>query len=100
LSRSLFEDLPAGGRDAVSTYLNEVKSSDIYIGILGNSYGQKNENGISATELEYHTFLENVNDGEILLFIKGHDDSLRDSATNEFFNKAKKIVSLQTIQFN
>jgi ATP-dependent DNA helicase RecG len=87
----LFEDLPAGGRDAVSTYLNEVKSSDIYIGILGNSYGQKNENGISATELEYHTFLENVNDGEILLFIKCHDDSLRDSATNEFFNKAKKL---------
>ncbi|MBU4536011.1 MAG: DUF4062 domain-containing protein [Euryarchaeota archaeon] len=87
----LFEDLPAGGRDAVSTYLSEVKSSDIYIGILGNSYGPKNENGFSATELEYDTFLENVTDGEVLIFIKGHEDSLRDSETTEFFNKAKKL---------
>jgi ATP-dependent DNA helicase RecG len=87
----LFEDLPAGGRDAVSTYLSEVKSSDIYIGILGNSYGPKNENGISATELEYNTFLESVTDGELLLFIKGYDDTLRDTETNEFFNKTKKL---------
>ncbi|PKL66721.1 MAG: hypothetical protein CVV28_09995 [Methanobacteriales archaeon HGW-Methanobacteriales-1] len=87
----LFEDLPAAGRDAVSTYLSEVKSSDIYIGILGNSYGLRNENGVSATELEYKTFLENVTNGEILLFIKGHNNSLRDSETTEFFNKAKKL---------
>lgn len=87
----LFEDLPAAGRDAVSTYLSEVKSSDIYIGILGNSYGLRNENGVSATELEYNTFLENVTAGEVLIFIKGHDDSSRDSETTEFINKAKEL---------
>lgn len=87
----LFEDLPAAGRDAVSTYLSEVKSSDIYIGILGNSYGPKNENGVSSTELEYDTFLETVTDGEVLIFVKGQDDGSRDLETNKFFNKAKKL---------
>lgn len=87
----LFEDLPAGGRDAVSTFLAEVKSSDVYVGILGDFYGSKNEDSISATELEYNTFSETVTDGEILIFIKGHDDDLRDSEINLFFKKTKKL---------
>lgn len=87
----LFEDLPAGGRDAVSTFLAEVKSSDVYVGILGDFYGPKNEDGISATELEYNTFSEIVTDGEILIFVKGHDDDSRDSEINLFFKKTKKL---------
>ena len=85
----LFEDLPARGLDAVSTYLEQVKSSDIYIGILGNSYGPKNDDGISASELEYETFLETVN-GEVLIFVKGQNDDARDLEINEFLNKVKK----------
>ena len=87
----LFEDLPASGRDAVSTFLDEVKTSDVYVGILGNVYGPKNEEGISATELEYNTFSKTVTDGEILIFVKGQDDDLRDLETNLFFQKAKKL---------
>ena len=74
----LFENLPAGGREPVSTYLNEVKSSDIYLGILGNNYGPKGEDGISATEREYDTFIEHVTDGEILILIKGDNSISRD----------------------
>lgn len=85
----LFEDLPAQGLDAVSSFLERVKSSDIYIGILGNSYGSKNDDGISASELEYDTFLETVN-GEVLIFVKGQNDDARDLEINKFLNKAKK----------
>lgn len=87
----LFEDLPAGGRDPVSTYLEEVKSSDIYVGILGNSYGTKNEDGVSATELEYNTFIENVNNGEVLIFVKGYNDDLRDFEIKKFFKKIETL---------
>ena len=87
----LFEDLPAGGRDPVSTYLEEVKSSDIYVGILGNSYGTKNVDGVSASELEYDTFIENVNNGEVLIFVKGYNDDLRDFEIKKFFKKIETL---------
>ena len=45
----LFEDLPAKGRAPVSAYLKEVEKSDIYIGIIGNEYGIKGKDNISAT---------------------------------------------------
>lgn len=85
----LFEDVPATGRDAVSTYLEEVKRSDIYIGILGNSYGKKCGNNISATETEYNTFIESINNGEVLIFVKGHDDDGKDPEVITFFEKTK-----------
>lgn len=87
----LFEDLPAGGRDPVSTYLEEVKSSEIYVGILGSSYGTKNEDGVSATELEYDTFIKNVNNGEVLIFVKGYDDNSRDFDITTFFKKIENL---------
>jgi ATP-dependent DNA helicase RecG len=87
----LFEDLPAGGRDPVSTYLEEVKSSDIYVGILGSSYGSKNADGVSATELEYDTFIENVNNGEVLIFVKGYNDDSRDFEIIKFFKKIETL---------
>lgn len=83
----LFENLPASGRDPVFTYLDEVRNSDIYLGILGKKYGNKDENGISATENEYNTFIEHVNDGEVLVLIKGENNISRDSEVNEFLEK-------------
>ena len=35
----LFEDAPAKSKSAETSYLGEVKKSDIYIGILGTKYG-------------------------------------------------------------
>lgn len=85
----LFENLPAGGRDPVSTYLDEVKNSDIYLGILGNKYGNKGEDGISATEKEYGTFIKHVNDGEVLILIKGDNSISRDPEIIEFMEKTR-----------
>lgn len=35
----IFEDLPASDRRADEVYLEEVKSSDLYLGLFGNEYG-------------------------------------------------------------
>ena len=35
----LFEDCPARGKMSESVYLDEVRKSDIYIGLLGKKYG-------------------------------------------------------------
>ncbi|MDP2835813.1 MAG: DUF4062 domain-containing protein [Methanobacteriaceae archaeon] len=87
----LFEDLPSSGSNPVSTYLDEVKNSDIYLGILGMDYGNKNKDGISATEEEYDTFVENVSDGEILIFVKGDRTTTRDPQIDDFIDKTRDM---------
>ena len=51
----LFEDVPAKGRAPADVYLDEVRSSDIYIGLIGARYYGTNsvKRGVSATEREY-----------------------------------------------
>ncbi|MEN6552541.1 MAG: ATP-binding protein [Methanobacterium sp.] len=85
----LFEDTPASSRTAASTYLEAVKNSDIYLGILGSVYGHKDENGISATEKEYDTFIEHITDGEIIILVKGDNTVVREPKIDEFFNKIR-----------
>ena len=85
----LFEDFPACGSDPVSTYLNEVKGCDIYLGILGDKYGRKGDDGISATEREYKTFIDTVNDGEIIILVKYSSENSRDPEINEFLAKTR-----------
>ena len=50
----LFEEVPAQERSASEVYLGEVDKCDIYLGILGASYGNTNAKGVSATEQEYN----------------------------------------------
>lgn len=71
----LFEDLPAKGKSSKKAYVDEVHKSHVYVGIFGDDYGST-ENGISATERE----LREAQKGnkEILIFIKGEDDKIRD----------------------
>ena len=51
----LFEDVPSRGKPPQEVFLDEVKSSDIYIGLIGSQYYGKasGKRGISATEQEY-----------------------------------------------
>jgi len=49
----LFEDLPASASSTEAVYLMALRSSDIYIGILGFKYGRKGPDGLSATHREY-----------------------------------------------
>src|ERR1039457_9764 len=65
----IFEDLPAAGNSPVTTYLKHVSQSDIYIGILGQEYGDKGKDGLSATEREFRRFLKDKPEGEMIIFI-------------------------------
>lgn len=49
----LFEHLPALSRTAQDVYIEEVRKSDIYLGLIGLNYGFVAENGKSACENEY-----------------------------------------------
>jgi Domain of unknown function (DUF4062) len=48
-----FEDFGGRDDDAESAYLSGVRSSDIYIGVLGERYGRPLPSGYSATHAEY-----------------------------------------------
>lgn len=49
----IFEEVPANTNSPGKVYLSEVQDSDIYIGLLGASYGFEDEMGVSPTEREY-----------------------------------------------
>lgn len=49
----LFEEMAAQNRSAQSVYLDEVRNSDIYIGLFGTEYGFEDAEGVSPTEREY-----------------------------------------------
>jgi len=85
----LFEDLPAKGKPPSSTYLKQVDDSDIYIGIIGNDYGIKSRDGFSPTEREFRRSIKPEPRKEILIFVKGKDDSKRDNDTQRFIKVIK-----------
>lgn len=82
----LFEDLPAVDHAPDDVYLTEVESCDIYLAILGNEYGWKNEAGLSPTELEFDCATRTHR--ERLLFVKGEDDAGRDPDMVTLIRKA------------
>ena len=89
----LFENLPAKGKSPIATYLKHVCGSDIYLGIIGNNYGDKGKDGLSATEREFRQFQKECPRGEILVFVKGTsaDDAKRDKDEQDFFKSIKAV---------
>lgn len=87
----LFENLPAKGKSPISTYLEQIDDSDIYLGIIGNEYGLKGRDNFSATEREFKRFLKVQPQREILIFVKGKDDSKRDKNTQRFIKTIKEF---------
>ncbi|MBN1353779.1 MAG: DUF4062 domain-containing protein [Candidatus Omnitrophica bacterium] len=87
----LFEDLPAKGKSAVTTYLKNVTNSDVYVCIVGNTYGDKGKDGLCPTEREFRHFLKTKSKTEIFAFIKGSsaDDKRRDKDTQNFVKDIK-----------
>ena len=73
----LFEDVPALDRRPDALYLDEVKQSDVYVGLFGNDYGSEDADGISPTEREFDQ--ATASGIHRLIFVKGTDDSARHS---------------------
>ena len=83
----LFEDLPALDRRPDALYLDEVKQSDVYIGLFGNDYGSEDADGISPTEREFDQ--ATASGIHRLIFVKGMDDSARHSKMQALIRKAQ-----------
>ncbi len=82
----LFENIPAGDQSPDDIYLSGVEKCDIYIGIFGDKYGWKNEDGKSPTELEFDYATKK--NRERLIFVKGDDDSTREAEMKALIRKA------------
>ncbi|MCY3723618.1 MAG: DUF4062 domain-containing protein [Candidatus Poribacteria bacterium] len=83
----LFEDVPALDRRPDDLYLDKVEQSDIYVGLFGNDYGSEDAEGISPTEREFD---QATGSGiHRLIFVKGRNDSNRDSKMQGLINKAQ-----------
>ena len=71
----IFEELPAADLRADKVYLENVRGSDIYMGLFGNEYGIEDAGGLSPVRKE---FLQAGESGKHrLIFVKGSDDSVR-----------------------
>lgn len=86
----LFEDTPAKGESPISSYLKEIDNSDIYIGIIGKEYGVKGKDGFSPTEREFRRFIKRPQK-EVLIFIKGTDDSKKDKDMQGFIKAVRGL---------
>src|SRR4030067_2767492 len=83
----LFEDSPAKGKTAKTAYIDAVRKSDIYLGILGNQYGTASRNNLSATEQEFREAQKR--NKEVLIFIKGKNDSKRNKSLRKLIYEIK-----------
>lgn len=80
----LFERLGGRDDDAELAYLDGVRSSDIYVGILGERYGRPGSSGYSATHAEY---LEAVRSG--LRISVWHTAAPLDGHQNDFLEEVR-----------
>lgn len=87
----LFEELLAASKDPVSSFLEKVKKSHIYIGLLGNQYGSTDDDGLSATEKELWTFIKFRPRGEVLIYLKKTDESLKNPEILNLIGKIKDL---------
>jgi predicted HTH transcriptional regulator len=87
----LFEDIPAKDRKPDDIYLGEVEHCDIYLAILGNMYGWKNEDGKSPTELEFEHATQTHR--ERLVFVKGSGDKAREPEMAKLVSRAGRQVT-------
>jgi len=78
----LFERFGARSEDSRQAYKAEVRRSDIYLGILAQSYGVKQSSGYSATHAEYEE--AKAHHKEILFFL---DDTLSSSERDGHLNR-------------
>ena len=79
----LFEYSPASGLSPENTFFEEVRKSDIYIGLIGSDYGTIKENGLSATEEEYDSF--HISNKNSFFYLKNTQS--RDEKSEKFIEK-------------
>jgi hypothetical protein len=86
----LFENIPANERDPRNIYLDMVEEATIYLGLLGQTYGSQDEDGISPTEHEYNHAVRLKKDR--ILFLKDIPDDERNPEMARFIQKIKDVT--------
>jgi ATP-dependent DNA helicase RecG len=86
----IFENLPAIDKKVDEIYLDEVRKSQIYIGLFGKEYGFKTPSGISPTEIEYNEACKYSLTK--LIFISSHSENEREEKENFLIQKAQGVV--------
>lgn len=87
----LFEDDPARGKSSEKSYLEEVRKSDIYIGVLGDRYGGSDKGKMSPTETEFREAQKKHK--VVLIYIKGENgarDKARDAGIQRLLMEIKE----------
>ena len=87
----LFEETAASGHAPGDVYLEEVKQSDIYLGLLGEEYGYEDQQGVSPTEREFD--MARQESKPCWIFIKGDGKLKRHPKEKQFINKVGELVS-------
>ena len=87
----LFEDVPSRGKPPQEVFLDEVKASNIYIGLIGSQYYGKAsvKRGVSATEQEYDA--AGAVDCERWVYLKAVDK--RDAKATAFVSRVNRDVT-------
>lgn len=83
----LFDKEPVFGKKAAKPYLDCLDTCRIYLLMINRQYG-RSHGQLSATHDEYrHAQKKGL---PTLVFVKGHDDDLREGKTRDFFEEIKE----------
>src|SRR5690606_13378072 len=86
----IFEQLPAKDQDATSSYLEQVRHTDIYLGIFGAEYGFEDKEGVSPTEREFDEATRTHKTR--LIFVTGTPSPKRHPKQQSLVRKAEDAV--------
>ena len=84
----VFEIDGAKTEAANEVFLNKVEESNIYIGLIGQNYGNIYDDGVSATEYEYNTFIADKHDA--YFFVK--ECKTRDEGNTRFLKRIENVT--------
>lgn len=89
----VFEENEARSLSPQENFIEGLYNSDVYIGLIGLSYGDIKDNGLSSTEYEYEIFSRLKNKQNIYFFIK--DSNERDDRALDFIERIKSDTSFK-----
>jgi len=87
----IFEDTSATGESPENVYLNEVKKSDVFVGLFGDNYGEVKRDGMSATKIEYQEFTKGPNSKNTFILVKKTENI--DDNSREFISSLDNTYS-------
>jgi hypothetical protein len=90
----IFEDVPASGISPHEIYIEELRKSDIFIGLIVRNYGNIKNMRLSATEEEFDEFRKGKNRTNAYMFILEDVFNIEniDKKTKKFIKKAEKCT--------